>query len=150
MKRSHLLVIATLILSACNSSPEPSAQAQQHSVAPTYGAYMLVMGKNYEAKDLGAYAQALPSIYAKYGGTYVSFATDVDVAEGTYDYQSLIISGCHPKQRRVNFGTLLNTPKPKNFETVSENLMSSLFLRLAPKYESRFQIKRPEPNGSGL
>lgn len=93
MKRSHLLVIATLILSACNSSPEPSAQAQQHSVAPTYGAYMLVMGKNYEAKDLGAYAQALPSIYAKYGGTYVSFATDVDVAEGTYDYQSLIISG---------------------------------------------------------
>ena len=95
MKFKNLLIIATLALSACQGASTSAEPGDNQSIAPapTYGAYMLVMGKNYQAKDLGAYAQALPSIYAKYGGEYVSFATDVDVAEGTYQYQSLIMSG---------------------------------------------------------
>ena len=88
-----LLVSALISLTACvsvsSTTVDPASNAQQK----TYGAYMLVMGKNYHPANLAAYARALPPIYAKYEGEYVAFSTDVDIAEGEYDYQSLIISG---------------------------------------------------------
>ncbi|MGB3455252.1 MAG: DUF1330 domain-containing protein, partial [Litorimonas sp.] len=49
-------------------------------------------GRNYDPAALGPYAASLPPIYAKYGGRYVAFETDIDVAEGGSDYQAVIMS----------------------------------------------------------
>lgn len=87
------LLTAIATISACSPAPQEPASQSTPEAQKTYGAYMLVMGKNYNPPDLGPYAQALPPIYAKYGGEYVAFSTNVDIAEGQYDYQSLIISG---------------------------------------------------------
>ena len=72
-------------LTACAttaSAPEPDP----------IGAYMIVQGKGYAPGELATYAAALPPIYAKYGGRYVSFDTDFDVAEGRNDSLAIIMS----------------------------------------------------------
>ena len=56
------------------------------------GAYMIVMGKNYDAGALGDYNKALPPIYAQYGGRYVALTRDVVPLEGRDDYQAIVIS----------------------------------------------------------
>lgn len=83
--RYLIAIIAVVILAAC----QPKAE-----VAPTsdIGAYMIVQGKNYDAKDLGPYAASLPPIYKKYGGHYVAFAPKFDVVEGSSDAQAIIMS----------------------------------------------------------
>lgn len=83
---------AALLLTACSAQPVADETASVDT-AKTYGAYMVITGKNYDAKDLGPYAASLPPIYAKYGGEYVAFSTDYDVAEGEFDAQAVIISG---------------------------------------------------------
>lgn len=89
----YVSLIPIIAITACAEAPTSKNQTTELHKTKSYGAYMLVMGKNYEPQALAAYAQALPPIYARYGGEYVSFATEVDVAEGSYAYQSLIISG---------------------------------------------------------
>lgn len=89
MKRFALF--AALALSACAATvttvePEPAMTADP------IGAYMIVQGKDYAPGSLGPYAAALPPIYAKYGGRYVAFETDIDVAEGDSDYSAIIVS----------------------------------------------------------
>jgi len=54
--------------------------------------YMIVMGKNYAPEDLQPYGRALPTIYEKYQGGYVALTTSVEVLEGEYPYQSIILS----------------------------------------------------------
>ena len=95
MKHYFALLSALVVTSCSGSVSDPVSTQTQPPVetTKTYGAYMLVMGKDYNPADLGAYAKTLPPIYAKYGGEYVAFSTDIDIAEGRYDYQSLIISG---------------------------------------------------------
>ncbi|GLQ22035.1 DUF1330 domain-containing protein [Algimonas porphyrae] len=95
MKR--LALIAAFALAACSAadtSPSPDAVSTPDvSEAPApIGAYMIVQGKDYAPGSLGPYAAALPPIYAKYGGRYVAFETDIDVAEGGSDYSAVIIS----------------------------------------------------------
>jgi uncharacterized protein (DUF1330 family) len=87
MKR---LFLAAAFLSACSQSDVPQT-GKTESTDPI-GAYMIVQGKGYAPAELGPYAASLPPIYAKYGGRYVSFDTDFDVAEGSYDAQAIIIS----------------------------------------------------------
>lgn len=81
---------AAILLGAC-AVETPPAQTNP-TTADKVGAYMIVQGYEYEAADLGPYAATLPPIYAKYGGRYVAFSTDYDVAEGTYDSKAIIIS----------------------------------------------------------
>ena len=69
-----------------------AACTQAKPTADTPGAYMIVSGKNYEAKDLGPYAAKLPPIYAKYGGHYIAFSSDYTIVEGNLDAQAVIIS----------------------------------------------------------
>ena len=64
----------------------------QAATADKPGAYMIVMGKDYVAADLGSYQATLPPIYEKYGGRYVALSTDLDFAEGRDDLQAVIIS----------------------------------------------------------
>lgn len=99
--RNVIFGIATaafVFLGACQDKPTPPSPQIQ-----TYGAYMLVMGKDYQAKDLGVYAATLPPIYEKYGGEYVAFTTDMTVFEGAYGYQSLIVSGWPSVQAAQDF-----------------------------------------------
>lgn len=58
-----------------------------------YGAYMLIMGRDYKLADLLEYRAALPPIYAKYGGAYVANSTRVESFEGNYEYNVLMIIG---------------------------------------------------------
>jgi uncharacterized protein (DUF1330 family) len=91
MKR--LVLTAAAILSACNPASEVPIEASKDPVeSAPIGAYMIVRGRGYEPAALGPYAAALPSIYEKYGGRYVAFDTDIDVAEGASADQALIIS----------------------------------------------------------
>ena len=76
-----------LLLAGC------TAQAPHtHDEQDTPGAYMIVMGKDYNPADLGPYAASLPPIYEQYGGKYVAFSTDFDITEGRDDMQAVIIS----------------------------------------------------------
>lgn len=97
------------LLAACApkaAAPNPPAALQAEAQPATqYGAYLIVMGKDYQAKDLGAYAQSLPPVYEKYGGEYVAFSTDMSVMEGRYNYQSLIISGWPSVEAATMFWT---------------------------------------------
>ena len=54
--------------------------------------YMIVMGQNYEPEELQPYGRALPPIYEKYQGRYIALTSSVEVLEGEYSYQSIIIS----------------------------------------------------------
>lgn len=93
MKR--LILLSAFALMACTAeqpSPDPAPSEPAIEAPAPIGAYMIVQGKGYAAQDLGPYAAALPPIYAKYGGRYVAFETDIDVAEGDSDYQAIIIS----------------------------------------------------------
>lgn len=80
--------IFALALTACVGEPTPASDP----ISDPIGAYMIVQGKNYNPADLGPYAASLPPIYAKYGGRYVAFTTDIDVAEGDNDAQAVIVS----------------------------------------------------------
>jgi len=82
--------LASLGFAGCVTHYE---QTDNYNATPEIGAYMIVMGKDYNPSDLGPYTQSLPSIYAKYGGKYVALSTDFDVAEGRNDMQAVIISG---------------------------------------------------------
>ena len=88
MKR--LIWIPALWLAACAAETEVTTPVEIE--AQSIGAYIIVQGKNYDPAALGPYAASLPPIYAKYGGRYVSFETDIDVAEGDSDYQAVIMS----------------------------------------------------------
>jgi len=92
------LPLLAVSLASCNApsatvTEAPAVQAETPSVsAPAPGAYLIVRGKNYNPADLGPYAASLPPIYAKYGGRYVAFSTEYDVAEGSEDAQAIIMS----------------------------------------------------------
>lgn len=93
MKSLYLMFALGLAACSAQSAPPtlPIATADApKAIAP--GAYMIVQGKGYMAKDLGPYAASLPPIYAKFGGRYVAFSTDYNVVEGQSDYQATIIS----------------------------------------------------------
>jgi len=94
MKR--LLITAAALLAACSpaneSANDPAPDVDMQAAPADIGAYMIVRGRGYEAADLGPYAATLGPIYAKYGGRYVAFETDIDVAEGNSADQAVIIS----------------------------------------------------------
>ncbi len=96
MKRFAL--IAAFAFAGCThaaDTPPPapgSASAETVEPAASIGAYMIVQGKGYAPESLDLYAATLPPIYAKYGGKYVVFETDIDVAEGDSNYQAIIVS----------------------------------------------------------
>lgn len=91
MKR--LFLTAAVFLIACNPATEAPIETSADAVeAAPIGAYMIVRGRGYEPAALGPYAASLPPIYAKYGGRYVAFEMDIDVAEGSSSDQALIIS----------------------------------------------------------
>jgi len=99
MKR--FVLIAAFAFAGCTPAANTNAPAAAplpaktlQSVEPTasIGAYMIVQGNGYAPGSLGPYAAALPPIYAKYGGRYVAFETDIDVAEGDSDYSAIIVS----------------------------------------------------------
>ncbi|MEM8987531.1 MAG: DUF1330 domain-containing protein [Pseudomonadota bacterium] len=54
--------------------------------------YLVVMGRGYDRQDLAEYAKGLPPLYEKFGGQYRAIATDVEVFEGEYAYQSIVIA----------------------------------------------------------
>jgi len=65
------------------------AMPQQVPDAP---GYIVVLGKNYEAKDMMPYVESLPPIYEKYEGNYAMMSTNVEQLEGKFDYQSILVS----------------------------------------------------------
>ena len=89
MKTIMMAAIAAATLTTACASETPKDTVSDK----TYGAYMIVKGENYEAKDLGPYAASLGPIYAKYGGEYVAFSTSYDTLEGQENAQAIIISG---------------------------------------------------------
>lgn len=98
--KNFILTLAALTLTACQAEVKsPTAET-----API-GAYMIVNGKNYQAKDLGPYAASLPPIYEKYGGHYVVFAPNYDVMEGASDSQAIIISAWPSVEAAKHFWT---------------------------------------------
>ena len=64
--------LPALFLAGCVTHNE---YTDNYNVTPEVGAYMVVMGKNYDPAALGPYAATLPPIYEKYGGRYVAFST---------------------------------------------------------------------------
>ena len=65
----------------------------QPSLADTAApGYMIVMGRDYAREDLAPYFAALPPIYEKYGGRYLALTAKVEELEGSYPYQSIIMS----------------------------------------------------------
>jgi uncharacterized protein (DUF1330 family) len=103
-KRLALIGTATLIgctLMACTAETSPEVTVADLPPEPAtapIGAYMIVHGKGYGPGELGPYAATLPPIYEKYGGHYVAFETDIDVAEGDSDYNSIIVSAWPSKE----------------------------------------------------
>ncbi len=92
------ILIATALTAAALSACQPAAEAQPTLEAEVPGAYMIVRGRGYAPADLGPYAASLPPIYAKYGGRYVAFETDIDVAEGDSADSAVIISAWPSKE----------------------------------------------------
>ncbi len=95
--------IISLSLAACadvQTATEPAPTVQ--TVSET-GAYMIVRGTNYNPQDLGPYAASLPPIYAKYGGRYVSFATNFVTLEGQDKSQAIIMSAWPSVEAAENF-----------------------------------------------
>ena len=92
--RTTAMSATALALASCvqTYAPAPRTAPLEAKTAESDGAYMIVMGRDYDAADLAAYAATLPPIYAKYGGRYVSFTTEPTVVEGRDDYQAVIIS----------------------------------------------------------
>lgn len=92
------LILTALAIAGCQSQniQEPASAA---------GAYMIVSGKNYDVKDLGAYAKALPPIYEKYGGRYVAFTPNYITLEGQPDAQAIIISAWPDAKSAEKFWT---------------------------------------------
>ena len=91
MKQVFILATA-LLFASCGADTPPAQTAETPVVVEKIGAYMIVQGRDYDSADLGQYAASLPPIYKKYGGRYVAFSTDYDVAEGSYDAKAIIIS----------------------------------------------------------
>ena len=91
MKHGFILA-AAFILASCTADTSPTQTKQTPAAVEKVGAYMIVQGRDYVSADLGKYAASLPPIYKKYGGRYVAFSTDYDVAEGSYDAKAIIIS----------------------------------------------------------
>jgi len=81
----YILISLAVFLWACQ------AQTTAKPVSDT-GAYMIVSGKNYAAKDLAPYVASLPPIYKQYGGRYVALSSSYDLMEGQSDAQAIIIS----------------------------------------------------------
>lgn len=90
MKKIYLML--GLCFSACTVQPNPPVVSVNNIEIDVPGAYMIVQGKGYAAKDLSPYAASLPPIYSKFGGRYVAFSTDYVIVEGQSDYQATIIS----------------------------------------------------------
>ncbi|MEL6687365.1 MAG: DUF1330 domain-containing protein [Pseudomonadota bacterium] len=99
--KQFLLAIGALALVGCTAAEtaqEPATEPTPVTQSEPIGAYMIVQGKGYGPGELAEYAAALPPIYAKYGGRYVVFETDIDVAEGDQNYLSTIISAWPSKE----------------------------------------------------
>ena len=82
--------LPALLFTGCVTNVGTTEVAAPEADAP--GAYMIVLGKNYDPAALGPYIGSLPPIYAKYGGRYIALSTDVDFAEGRDEWQSAVIS----------------------------------------------------------
>ncbi len=68
-------------------------------------AYLLVQGQVTDVEGFKAYNAALPSIYAKYGGHYLTVtpAARVEVAEGEPRNESILIARFPSKQAAWGF-----------------------------------------------
>jgi len=97
-----IIFAATLAITACQPSITSAPDLEANT---SIGAYMIVLGKNYEAKDLAPYAASLPPIYEKYGGHYVAFAPKFNILEGTPDAQAIIISAWPSVEAANSFWT---------------------------------------------
>lgn len=98
-----ILGFCAFALTACSAQTSAPTKSTEKSTVQTIGAYMIVMGKDYNPADLGPYAASLPPIYKKYGGRYVAFTTDYNVVEGMVDAQAVIISAWPSAQAAQNF-----------------------------------------------
>ena len=69
------------------------ADAAGETLAPAAKpALMVVMGRDYDRQVLLEYAKALPPIYARYGGEYLAVQRELTELEGSYPYDSIIVS----------------------------------------------------------
>ena len=62
------------------------------TVSNSTPAYMVALGKNYNPEDMQPYVTALPPVYEKYQGGYMAMATNVELLEGEFDFQSILVS----------------------------------------------------------
>ena len=77
-----------------------TVQAQEMPEGP---GYMIVMGKGYEFEKMRPYFESLPPIYEKYEGSYMALTSSIDVLEGAYPYQSIIVSKWPKLQNAQDF-----------------------------------------------
>ncbi len=95
-------------------------------------AYLLVQGTVSDVEGFKAYSAALPPIYAKYGGHYLSVtpAAKVEVAEGEPEARSILIAKFPSKDAAWGFwksaeytaAKALRAGKGRFFVTVLEGL----------------------------
>jgi len=103
------LIIGAITLAACQSQSVDTTKP----AAP--GAYMIVSGKNYDAKDLAPYLAKLPPIYEKYGGYYVALAPKYLTLEGVSDAQAIVISAWPNVDAAKTFWTSPEYEEAKKF-----------------------------------
>jgi uncharacterized protein (DUF1330 family) len=66
--------------------------AAMADAAATPPGYMIVMGKGYDREGLRAYSATLPPIYEKYAGKYLGISAEPVLLEGSFGYDSVLIS----------------------------------------------------------
>lgn len=90
-----LALAASVFLSGCAhaqapSTPPPPAAAD--APAPERPCYLIVMGTVTNREAFRAYAAALPPLYQRFGGVYLSVQRNPQALEGTPDFESIVIS----------------------------------------------------------
>ncbi len=74
-----LVLLAATAFAAGPEAPEPPG-------------YLIVMGTVTDRAKFAEYVQALPPLYARFGGEYVVLSREPKLVEGRYDHTSLVIS----------------------------------------------------------
>lgn len=96
---SAAALVASVLLMACASAQSP-APSLTPSLTPSPGAnaaaprpcYLVVMGTVTNREAFRAYAAALPPLYQRFGGIYLSVQRNPQVMEGAPDFESIVIS----------------------------------------------------------
>jgi len=91
--RYALTAIAAVFAFGCASAAQKAAAPASPPPAATEAAcLMVVQGVVTDREAFPRYVRALPSLYARFGGTYLVVSRDPETLEGAPPFESIVIS----------------------------------------------------------